>query len=454
MAKNYRKMAENILKCVGGEENVNSLAHCITRLRFKLKDDSKVDMDGLKKVEGVIQAVIVSGQHQVIIGADVGDVYDEIGKISSVNMAGEAEEGNGGRKKSPLNVAIDVISAIFLPFIGAFMAAGLLKGFLVVFTTAGWMSAEGTTYALLYAMADGVFNFLPIFLAYTAAKKFKAEPFVAMAIAAALVYPNISTLFNAGAAVSFAGIPVTLISYPCSVIPIIVAVFCQAKFEQLLKPRFPQVIRGILVPLLSLVVISLLTFMVIGPVTDIVAAGMASGISFILTACPPLAGAVFGLVYPIMLIFGLHWGLVPLVANNFATLGYDNIFPLTLVTNFALAGCALGVFLKTKNKELKEISGSTFVSAFVAGVTEPAIYGVVLKFKRPFIIVCILDAIGGVIIAMAGCTQTAMVSTSALSAPAIIAMYGMVSIPVMLLGFFGGAILTYLFGYNDNMLEA
>lgn len=453
MAKNYGKMAEEILAQIGGEENVASLAHCMTRLRFKIKDESKVNIETLKKIEGVIQVVKASGQHQVVIGTDVGDVYDAIGKITSINLSGEAQEEEDGGKKSFLNTAIDVISAIFLPFMGAFMAAGLLKGFLVVFTTVGWLSADGTTYALLYSMADGLFNFLPIILAYTAAKKFKAEPFVAMAIAAALVYPNITMLYNAGEAVSFLGIPVTLISYPCSVIPIVVAVFVQSKLEMFIKPKFPQVLRGIFVPLLSLVLITLLTYLVIGPVTNIVATALADGIRFLLKVSPPLAGALFGALYPIMLIFGLHWGLVPLVMNNFATLGVDNIMPITLATNFALAGCVLGVFLKTKNKELKQVSGSTFVSAFVAGVTEPAIYGVVLKYKRPFVIVCILDAIGGVIIATAGCTQSALISTSALSVPAIIAMYGPISILVILIGFVGGVVLTYLFGYNDSMLK-
>lgn len=453
MAKNYAKMAEEIIAQIGGEENVESLAHCMTRLRFIVRDKSKVNADALKKVEGVIQLVESSGQHQVVIGADVGDVYDEIAKITSINLGGDVEQGEGGTKKSVLTIAIDIISGIFLPFMSAFMAAGLLKGFLVVLTTFGWLSTDSTTYTLLYAMADGVFNFLPIFLAYTAAKKFKADPFVAMAVAAALVYPNISTLYSSGDTVTFIGIPVTLISYPCSVIPIIVAVFAQSKLEKVLKKIFPQVIRGIFVPLLSLISISLLTFLVVGPISNIAASGLANVISFLLTACPPLAGAVFGLVYPIMLIFGLHWGLVPLVINNFATIGVDNIFPITLATNFALAGCALGVFLKTKNKELKEVSGSTFISAFVAGVTEPAIYGVVLKYKRPFVIVCILDAIGGCIIAIAGCTQTALLSTSLLSSPAIIAMYGSVAIPVILLGVVGGVVLTYLFGFNDSMIE-
>lgn len=453
MAKNYSKMAVDIIREIGGEENVASLAHCMTRLRFKVKDAEKVNLEALKKVEGVIQVVVASGQHQVVIGTDVGDVYDEIGKTTNINLSGDVEE-DGTEKKNFLNAAIDVISAIFLPFMSAFMAAGLLKGFLVVFTTVGWLDAEGTTYQILYSIADGVFNFLPIFLAYTAAKKFKADAFVSMGVAAALVYPSISTLYSAGGAVSFFGIPVTLISYPCSVIPIIVAVFFQAKFEKLIKPVFPQVLRGIFVPLISLIVTALLTFMVIGPVTNIAATALANGIGFLLEVCPPVAGFVFGALYPIMLVFGLHWGLVPLVMNNFATLGADPIFAITMATNFALAGCTFGVFLKTKNRELKQTAASTGISAFIAGVTEPAIYGVVLKFKRPFIIVCLLDAIGGVFLATAGATQTALISACVLTIPALVAMAGKIALAAIGIGFFGGIILTYLFGYNDKMLES
>lgn len=455
MAKNYNKMAVDIIREIGGESNVASLAHCMTRLRFVVKDESKVNVDALKKVEGVIQVMIAAGQYQVVIGTDVGDVYDEIGKTTKISLAGDVEEdGTPGQKKSALTVAIDVISGIFLPFMGAFMAAGLLKGFLVVFTTLGWLTADSTTYQILYAIADGVFNFLPLFIAYTAGKKFKADPFVSMAIAAALVYPNISTLYNAGEAVHFLGIPVTLISYPCSVIPIVVAVFAQAKLEKVLKKLFPQVIRGIFVPLISLVVVALLTFLVIGPVTNLVATGLADGISFLLDVCPPVAGFVFGAIYPIMLIFGLHWGLVPIVMNNFATLGADPVMAITLATNFALAGCAFGVFFKSKNQQMKQTAVSTGISALVAGVTEPAIYGVVLKFKRPFVIVCILDAIGGMLIATVGATQTALISTCVLTIPALVAMMGIIAAIVAAIGFFGGLILTFLFGYNDKMLDA
>lgn len=453
MAKNYRKMAEEIIERVGGEENVASVTHCMTRLRFKLKDESKVNMEELKKASGVIQVMIAGGQHQVVIGTDVGDVYDEIGKITKIKLDGEVADDGGKAKKSPLNIAIDTISGIFLPFMGAFMAAGLLKGLLVLLTTVGVLSDASTTYTILYAAADSVFYFLPIFLGYTAAKKFGAEPFVAMAIAASLVYPNIVNLYNAGEAVAFVGIPVTLINYTSSVIPIVVAVFAQSKLEKLIKPRLPQVIRNILMPLISLVVIELATFLIVGPVTNLVATGLADGIVWLLELCPPVAGFVFGLFYPPMIIFGLHWGLLPISMNNFATLGYDMIMPITFATNFAIAGCVLGIFFKTKNKEMKELSGSTFISAFIGGVTEPAIYGAVLKFKRPYVIVCILDAVSGAIIATLGATQTAFLTTCVLTLPAMLAMMGVSAIIGCCIGLFGGAILTYIVGYNDKMLE-
>lgn len=453
MAKNYRKMAEEIIERVGGEENVASVTHCMTRLRFKLKDESKVNMEELKKASGVIQVMIAGGQHQVVIGTDVGDVYDEIGKITKIKLDGEVADDGGKAKKSPLNIAIDTISGIFLPFMGAFMAAGLLKGLLVLLTTVGVLSDASTTYTILYAAADGVFYFLPIFLAYTAAKKFGADPFVAMAIGMSLVYPNIVNLFNAGEAVTFLGIPVTLINYTSSVVPIIVAVYAQSKLEKLLKPRLPQVVRNIFMPLISLVVIEVATLLIVGPVTNLIANGLANIIVTLLELCPPVAGFVFGLIYPPMIIFGLHWGLVPIVLNNIATLGYDMIFPITIATNFAIAGCVLGIFLKTKNKEMKELSGSTFISAFIGGVTEPAIYGAVLKFKRPYVIVCILDAIGGAIVATMGGVQTVSLSTCILTLPAMAAMMGVSAIIGSAIGFFGGAILTYIAGYNDKMLE-
>lgn len=456
MAKNYSAMAKEIIEQIGGEDNVLSVTHCMTRLRFKLKDESKVNLNALKKASGVIQVMVAAGQYQVVIGTDVGDVYDEIGKTTHIQLGGEVDEdgqATAGGKKSLMSMAIDTISGIFMPFMGAFMAAGLLKGILVLLTTLGVLSDASTTYTILYAAADGVFYFMPIFLGYTAAKKFGAEPFVAMAIAMSLVYPNLVSLYNAGDPVSFLGIPVSLINYTSSVVPIIVAVYAQSKLEKLVKPLLPQVVRNIFMPLISLVVIEVATLLIVGPITNFVANALANGIVTLLGICPPVAGFLFGLVYPPMIIFGLHWGLFPVVMNNFATLGYDSITPITFATNFAIAGCVLGIFFKTKNKDMKQLSISTFVSALVGGVTEPAIYGAVLKFKRPYVIVCILDAISGAIIATLGATQTAFLSTCILTLPAMVAMMGVSALIGSGIGLIGGAVLTYLFGYNDNMLE-
>lgn len=455
MAKNYEQMAKEIVAGVGGEENVISLAHCITRLRFQLKDGSKFDQESLKKTAGVIQVMISGGQYQVVIGTDVGDVYDVIGSTTSIALASagsDVEESDKGEKKGLLNALIDMISGIFMPFMGAFMAAGLLKGFLVMFNTIGWLDSAGTTYQLLYALADGFFYFLPIFLAYNAGKKFNASPFVSMAVAAALVYPSVTTLFNGTDPVTLFGLPVTLISYPSSVIPIIIAVFAQSKLEKGLKKVIPQVLRGIIVPLVSLVVVGAVTFLVIGPVSDVISSLIASGINSLLAVCPPLAGAVFGLLYPLMIIFGFHWGMVPIVMNSFSTLGYDPVMPMTWATNFAIAGCAFAICLKTKHREVKEITASAGLSAFLAGVTEPAIYGALLKYKRPFAIVCLMDAIGGVIAAVAGVTEPAMLTVCGLTIPAMAACGGPAVFAMVAVGLIGGFAVCYLFGFNDGMV--
>ena len=451
--KDYQQLARDIVALVGGPDNVNSLTHCVTRLRFKLKDESIAKTAEIEALKGVIQVMKASGQYQVVIGTDVTQVYDAVlGQNLLASGKSEEEQENGTEeKKTFLSVAIDTISGIFLPFIGAFMATGLLKGILVILTTVGALSAESTTYTLLFSLADGMLTFLPVFLAHTAGKKFGANPYVSMAIAAALVHPNITALFGGGAPVSFVGIPVTLINYQSSVIPIVVAVFLQAKLEKLVQPRIHQAVRGIIAPIISLVIIGMLTYMVIGPVSNFLAVTLSNGISALLGIAPPIAGAVLGALYPLMLIFGFHWGIIPLAMNNFATMGGDPLFAITMTTNFAVAGCTLGVLLKTRNQDVRELSLSAFVSALMGGVTEPAIYGVLLKYKKPFAIVCILSGIGGIILAMSGALLTAMLTGSLMTLPALVAMMGAPVAIAAAIGIIGGAVCTFLFGYNDNM---
>lgn len=451
MAKDYKKMAAELVELVGGEKNIKSVMHCLTRLRFTVKNDDAVQLDALKKVEGVINVVVAGGQYQVIIGTDVPDVYEIV--VNDYHVAAGQETKN---ESSNIMAAITtVIGQVFLPFIGVFAAAGMLKGLTLLLTTYCGLDAASTTYTILNAIGDGIFTFLPIFVAATSAKVFGANMYVSIAVAAALVHPSISAMFNmlgGGDPVTFFGIPVTIISYTCSVMPIFTAVFIQSKLEKGLKKVLPKMVQSILLPFISLIVISLITFLVIGPVTNWIAEMMAAGISFLINTAPAIAGLVLGGLYPLMIVFGLHWGLVPVYFVNFTTLGYDNIMVFTVATNFAFAGAALGVYLKTKNSDLKAISFPAFFSALIGGITEPAIYGCTLKFKWPFLAVCTTTAISGVLIGITNTVGTSTAGCNLFGIPALVAGSSIWTLWAILIGFFGSCLLTYFVAYNDKML--
>lgn len=462
MAKDYNALAKTVVELVGGEENVISLAHCMTRLRFKLKDESKANTEKLNSTPGVIQVMQAGGQYQVVIGTDVTDVYDAILAGTKIKAASseqapvqETESDTPEKKESMVATLIDIVSSIFTPFLGAFTGAGLLKGFLVLFVTLGVLDKSTTTYAILNAAGDGVFYFLPIFLAYCAGSKFGAKPFISMAIASALVYPNITALFSATdpIAVDFFGIPVHMISYTSSVLPIIAACFVQAKLEKLLNRVIPKMLRGIFIPVLDLLILVPLTFIVVGPVTDMLGNGLSTIIEAGMHLCPPLGGFLMAALWPVMIIFGIHWAFVPIALNNLAVLGYDYLLPLTVGCNFGIAAACLAVFLKTKNKELKEIAGPDVISALIGGVTEPAVYGVLLKFKKPMVIVCLVNGIGGAICGIFNVTRNVQMSVNLLTIPAVWAVYGPWGVVAIVVSFVGSFALTWLFGYSDKMLE-
>ncbi|MCR4637509.1 MAG: PTS transporter subunit EIIC [Butyrivibrio sp.] len=464
MAKDYANIAKEVIKNVGGSENVEALTHCVTRLRFVLKDSSKADKEALENIDGVMKVLEAGGQTQVVIGQDVQQAFDAVMALPGAEKWGSQESASAAtedtteekdivaenKKKNKKNVFgdkfVEYVSAIFTPFMEAFMGAGLLKGFLVLFVTIGVLSKDSSTYTILYSVADGVFYFLPIFIAYTAGKKFGAKPFVTMAIAAAMVYPSIVDLKSAETAVTFMGIPVHMISYTSSVLPIIASAYVQAKWEKLLKKILPQVVSGIFIPLLDLLVIFPLTLIVVGPVTDFVGTTLASWIELGLNTVPLIAGFAMAALWPVMIIFGVHWGLVPICMNNLAVLGYDYILPLTVGTNFGIAAATFAVFLRSKDKNLKQLSGTAALSAFIGGVTEPAIYGVLLERKNVFTVMCLINGIGGALCAVMHVTRDVQISVNALTLPAIYAVYGIwgiVSIIISLVGAFAVAFVTY-----------
>lgn len=469
MAKDYELIAREVVKNVGGSDNVKELTHCVTRLRFILKDKSKVDKEALESINGVLKVIEASGQTQVVIGQDVTKAYDAVMALPEAAAFGksrgtvseETEEIKDivaeNKKKTKKNVLgdkfVEYVSAIVTPFMEAYMGAGLLKGFVVLFVTLGLLSKESTTYQILYSAADGVFYFIPIFIGYSAGKKFGAKPFLTMAMAAAMVYPNIVALKSAETAVTFMGIPVNMISYTSSVLPIISAAFVQSKWEKLLKKFLPEVVAGIFIPLLDLLVIFPLTLIVVGPVTDYVGRGIAVMIELGLNTVPLLAGFLMAALWPVMIIFGVHWGLIPICMNNYAVLGYDYILPLTVGTNFGIAAATFAVFLRTRDKKLKELSGTSALSAFIGGVTEPAIYGVLLARKKVFAAMCIINGIGGALCAVMHVTRDVQISVNALTLPAIYAVYGpwgIVAIVISIVGAFAAAFVTFREDNDDK----
>ncbi len=400
----YHTLAQDILSHIGGRENIVSLVHCATRLRFKLKDNHKADAEGLKKNPDVIMVVESGGQFQVVIGNHVHDVWQavrsEAGLADELSAATEGEKTGG----SVFNHLIDIVSGIFTPFIGILAASGILKGLLALAVVCGWLSVESGTYKIWFAASDALFFFFPLVLGYTAGKKFGGNPFITMVIGGALTHPTMIVAFNASQQSgemtdAFLGIPVTWFNYSASVIPIILAAWVSCWLEKQSSQRLPASMKNFFAPLICLSVTVPLTFLVIGPLATGLSQILANGYQWIYALAPWLAGAALGALWQVCVIFGLHWGLVPLMINNLAVLGHDSMLPMLLPAVMGQVGAALGVFLRSRDARQKMLAGSS-VTAGIFGITEPAVYGVNLPLRRPFIFGCVAGAIGGAIVGL------------------------------------------------------
>lgn len=398
----YHELAQDILRHVGGKENMVSLVHCATRLRFKLKDSSKADAEALKANPGVIMVVESGGQFQVVIGNHVHDVWLAVREAAGITDDSEPVAAKG-EKTSVLGQVIDVVSGIFAPFIGVMAATGLLKGLLALAVVCGWLNTEQATYKIWFAASDALFFFFPLFLGYTAGKKFGGNPFITMVIGGALTHPLMIQAFEAGqmpgaTAEYFLGIPVTFINYSSSVIPIILASWVCCWIERRSNALLPSAMKNFFTPAICLAIVVPLTFLVIGPIATWLSVMLANGYQAVYVVAPWLAGAALGGLWQVCVIFGLHWGLVPLMINNLNVLGHDSMLPIILPAVLAQVGAVLGIFLATRDARQKVLAGSAF-SAGLFGITEPAIYGLTLPLRRPFIFGCVSGALGGAITA-------------------------------------------------------
>lgn len=394
--RDYPKLAEDILAAVGGEENIVNATRCATRLRIVLKRSKPSAKQEVSSLPGVITVVENSGQFQVVIGQHVGEVYDEFAKLVNLDTS---ENDENKPKGSILNRIIATMSAVFAPFVYILAAAGILQGALILLKLAFPNFEETSTFGVLDFISWAPFTFLPIFIAITASKHFKTNTYIAVAAVAALVSPEWTAMADSianGGSANFLGLPLTETTYTSSVLPPLFLVWILSYLERFLNKSINEVVRPIIVPLISILVMVPLTLVVIGPITTLGANGIASGYNFLAEYVPWLAGAIIGAFWQVIVIFGVHWGITPLALANYDLYGRDSFQAYQTIAVIAQVGAVIGVILKAKSKEVKRIGISAGTTGLF-GITEPAIYGVTLRFKKPFIFGCISGAVGAIV---------------------------------------------------------
>ncbi|MDE7312478.1 MAG: glucose PTS transporter subunit IIA [Eubacterium sp.] len=393
----YIEEAKQIVKLVGGEENINSLVHCATRLRFELKDHGKADKDALNKLNYVLQVVVSGGQFQVVIGPAVNDYFQAILSVAKIG-AGTSEKGDTGQKKGLADQVMKVISGAFSPLIPVLAGAGMVKALLTVILELGLLPADAPTYLILSAAGNAAFYFLPVFLGITLAKQFGGNAYVGGAIGAALLEPNFTGLLQAEGAVNFLGIRVIPIDYASTVFPIFIAVIVYSQLEKLLKKTVKKELQLFLNPMISLMLMVPFTVLVFGPFGTVLGNKVSDTVVWLFGFNRILAGAVLGVAYPFLTILGLHWGFTPVTIQNLENFGGDMLEGVCVCAVFAEIGIAVGAYLKgKKHSKIREVAGPTILTAVFAGVTEPILYGIIMNYKRLMKIVAISSGIGGAI---------------------------------------------------------
>lgn len=471
----YRELAEKIVANVGGKENINSLTHCITRLRFKLKDESKANDDVLKNMDGVVTIMHSAGQYQVVIGNHVGQVYEDV--VDMTGLGGESsapEEASG----NIFNRLIDVISGIFQPFLGALSAGGMIKGLNALLVAAGVLTAESGTYIVLNAIGDAIFMFLPIAVAVAAAKKFGVNQYVGLVIGGALCYPAIQlstltaggdvqplytlfsgSMFESPVYMTFMGLPFVANDYTSSVIPSILIVWMASKLQRPLRKIIPEVIQNFFVPFFLLLIALPIGFLVIGPVITILTNMLATGFDGLLKFSPILFGLIVGFFWQVLVMFGLHWSLIPPIAIlQLGTMGYSTALTGMFGASFAQTAAVAAMYFRLKNPKEKALVVPAVISG-ICGVTEPAIYGLSLPKKKPFIFSMVGGAISGAFMTAMGVRSYVMGGLGVFGIPSYInqqtgdssgAIYSVIAIVIAsVIGF----ALTFFFWKDEEAVE-
>lgn len=450
-----KSLGKKVLELVGGEQNINTITHCATRLRMTLADNDKPQRDLLQDYPGVLSVVEKGGQFQVVIGPNVASVYDDL--ISGTHLGESAQAQNANSKNgNVLSRVFDTIAGIFTPLLPLLAGSGVLRGIVLLCVQFGWLSNRSGTYHILTAASTAVFYFLPVLLAFTTARRFGSNLYVSVAIMGALIMPEFTNIMGThgnGVITHFMGIPIVTMTYTSTVIPAILAIWCQSYLEKFLKKYIAESLQLLFIPLISLFLMVPITAGIFGPFGVYTGEGIASVINWLIQSNGWIAGALIGGIWNVFVIFGLQWAVNPIMITDISTLGFDKIVPLTGAANFGMAGATFGTFLKTKNKKTKSYTLSALLSIFFAGITEPAIYGVAVRFKRPLIGAIIGGAVGG---AFMGGMQTkafAFVFGGLTTLPAFVGSTFVYYVIGLAICFVVGAIATMLLGIDETADE-
>lgn len=452
-----KELAGKIVKLIGGTENISQSWHCITRLRFNLNDERQVKVDELKTLDGVLGAQFQSGQFQVIIGAKVAEVYEEIDHLAGHSSNNSAPVKNTS-KMNPIEVVFDVISGIFTPILPAIVGSGLIKGIMALFVSLGWLAETSSTYQVLQIFSNAVFYFLPFLIAYSAAKKFKTRESLALALAGILLYPTMLEGAAKGAdPLSFLGLSIPLNNYTSSVLPIILGVLLLSFVDKWITKVIPKSLSIVFTPVLSLMITAPLTLAFIAPIGNVSGQYLEIFFTSLFNFAGPIAGLLMGGLMPLIVLTGMHYAFFPSTLASFEKVGYDiMLLPMNFIANMAQAGAVLGVIIRTKRVETRSLALSTLLPSFF-GITEPAIYGVTLRLKKPFYASLIGGAVGGCFYGLFSVKTTAFSIPGITSLPTYI-MKGTNNFQLALIGialsFIVSLLITILLGFQESVTAA
>lgn len=459
MRMNFQLAAKEILEHVGGKDNLVNMTHCATRLRLTLKDSSKANNESIKEIDGVVGIVNKAGQYQLLIGTEVPKLYDEFealvtGGDGSVHL-NTSDENSG----TIISSIFSAISAIFAPLLPALAGSGILRGLLILAVQTGILSENSGTYSILNVASMSVFYFLPILLAFTSARRFGASPYLSALIGAALLNPEFIALMGNtgnGAMTSFLKIPVVLMNYNSTVVPIILSIWAFSYLYKFLDRTVPETLKLVVIPLISLSVMIPLTVIVIGPLGVYSGEAVAQVVNWLIERSSILTGVLIGGGWSVLVSLGIHWAVNPIMINNVSTYGFDYIVPFTFACNFAVIGTTIGVYLKARNKKLRSFAATGLVTIALSAIIEPVLFGLLVKNKKLFLAQIIGGAVGGAYLGLTKVVTNAFVFGSVTTFPAFVTdkssnfIQAMIGLGISLIV---SAILAYMFTDREEALS-